>query len=54
MPNIDAIRSAEVLTEFMEQHRGAFGSDLAGVVLDLRQDGWSTSCVAAPPKSRPS
>jgi hypothetical protein len=35
---IDANRAAELLTEFMERHRTAFGSGLSGVVLDLRQE----------------
>jgi hypothetical protein len=38
MAGIDANRAAEVLTDFMERNRAAFGSALSSVVLDLRQE----------------
>lgn len=38
MAGIDANRAAEVLTDFIEKNRAAFGSALSNVVLDLRQE----------------
>lgn len=38
MVSIDANQAAELLTEFIERNRSAFGSTLSSIVLDLRQE----------------